>query len=180
MNTHSSLPGKSVVSVIIAVVVTVATGFVGLGILAAADSNSCSINIFWGCNNGGGGGGGGNVVQTPCSSSANRCGMTNTGFISGGTCSATPPPDSSCPPPEINPEDFYAQPSLVQNGDSTTLYWDVDTDECTVTGGGLNVTGSVQGSVSTGAITSSTTYALNCGGTTRTLKINVLPRYQDL
>jgi hypothetical protein len=196
--------GHSVVSVVAAVVVVVVAvvgGAVGVGILAAINQSDCNVDVFWGCPASGGGGGGGGGGGTPapapqsCTSSPNDCGLTNTGTVqSDGSCSASAPPDSSCPEPTIpTGTGFYADPSLAEMGSSTVLYWNTtNTTSCTVTGGplaggGTTYTGSGSGNVSTGAINGPTTYTLTCqdganGGpeTSATLTIHTIPRYEEL
>lgn len=134
---------------------------------AIVDSISCTINVVWGCDDAPAapaGGGGGGSSPDACSSGPNSCGMTNSGFIEGGSCNATPPPDSSCPAPVISQNDFFADPTKVREGESSTLTWDVqNATECTVTSDrGFNYSGGASGSVSSGPIPDTTMFTLTC------------------
>ena len=201
----------------VTVVVTVLLGGAVLGGATIYDYNSCDINLFWGCGAGGAGsdstseGGHGTGSQPPapppgeqqgvpspegagqgapqaCSSTPNACGMVSTGFVQGGQCSATPPPASSCPAPAIGQGDFYAQPTLVRSGNSTTLNWSVSSaTTCALNGGGLSLSGlSISGQNDSNAITQQTIFTLMCqngvGGPSSSAQttVNVVPTYEEI
>ena len=214
--------------------------------LIIVDALSCSLNAFWGCGGGGGGGGGGSgtVAATPCTTSANICGMTNTGNkLEDGSCDAAPPadnqcpactsaanacgmvnsgyivngscnvstaPNTQCPAPVLTPTDnggnggtgtsvttggdpFYAKPSLIAQGASTTVYWNVqNATDCDISGNGLD-SGSVSpsGQMNSGIINATTVFSITCengsassvGGAgpkaSTTLKITIFPKFQE-
>ncbi len=148
----------------------------------------CGYNIFKNCVNENAGGGGGGSGEA-CASPANSCGQRNSGFIVGGTCNSSAPPNSQCPVPAFSPDTgFYAEPSTIGTNDSTTLHWNVtDATECSVTGeNGLTYTGGATGQVSTGALTQTTTFTITCkdgeGGPTasKSLRVIVDARYQEV
>ncbi len=182
--------------------------------------------FFYGCDGAGGGGNGGGgkgsvplggdssiqPIQTPAtnpnptnnstnpvactSATANACGMRGTGFIVGGSCNATTPPNSSCPAPVISDKNFYAEPDRVDKGETTTLYWKdiVNATVCTLTGGGLNLTNlGIVGNTPTLEIEQKTEYTLTCqngaanpdgtgGGPAASEKatVNLIPSYQEV
>ncbi len=75
------------------------------------------------------------------------------------------PTPTPTPTPTPNPPsgDISANPSVVDYGDSSTISWSSSyTTSCTVTPGSWSGT---SGSQNTGALTSTTTYTLNCIGT---------------
>lgn len=168
----------------------------GVASLFGVDFFSCSFNVLFYCDSGGNvvgsdGGGGTTVVQNPCTSSANACGQTNTGFLSsdGGTCSATPPPNSTCPAPVIGVGGFYAQPTPIGSGMSSTLHWTVTSaTECDITSDvGFSAPNQpATGSISTGPVTATATYSLTCqnteGGPTSSAstKVVVDPHYIEI
>ena len=184
----------SILAIVVTVAVVVLTGGIGLGVLLVADSASCSINIYWGCSSGGGGGGSTATVGASCSSAPNACGMTNIGTIvqtgaGTGSCNATPPPDSSCPVPTLpSGTGFYASPSTIGPGDSTTLHWNAENaTTCTITGdNGFSYTGDTSGSIPTGMLAQTTTFTLTCsdGATgpsaSASIKVLIDPHYQEI
>ncbi len=164
----------------------------GVASLFGVDFFSCSFNLVFYCDSGGnvvGSNGGNSVVQDPCTSSANACGQTNTGFYSAdhSTCSASAPSNSSCPNPAIGTNDFYAQPNIIKSGDTTTLHWtSTNATACTITSdSGFNTTAGPSGTVTTGALTQSTTFSLTCqngdGGPqgSASIKVTVTPKFQE-
>lgn len=159
--------GGSSLQVVVSIITVIATGVIGLGILAAVDATTCSVNVFWGCDGGGGGGGGSsNIVQTPCTSSPNSCGMTNTGFISGGACNATPPADSACPTPSVAQNAYYSSRTTVGPNMTATIYWTAqNATACAITSDNpafTAYTGGSTGSISSGVLTQTSTYTLSC------------------
>lgn len=190
--------GGALISLIVALT-AVLTGGLGLLIL---DAVTCDFNVIFssGCGSSGGGGGGGGAAPVSggvCTSAPNACGMTNTGFLESATqdgvevglaCNATVPPISSCPSPTIGVNDFYAQPSIIKEGDSSTLHWtSSDSTGCTITGdNGFSYTGDTAGTVSTGPINQTTTFSLTCengvGGPqgTANIKVTVTPKFQEI
>ena len=166
----------------------------GVASLFGVDFFSCSFNILFYCDSSGnviGSDGGGSVIQDACTSAPNSCGQTNTGFLSGNgsVCSATPPPNSTCPTPSIGGGDFYAQPSIIGVGMSSTLHWTAsNATACTITSdnGFTPMTAGSSGSVSTGSITASGTYTLTCkngdGGPQGSASIRVVvdPNFKEI
>ena len=193
--------GRAVAFVVVAVVVAVfaplaiTTAFGGVFSAtaifgAAATGVACATRVI--CNpnpSSGGGGGGGGAPARACSSAPNSCGQTNSGFIVGGSCNATPPPNSACPAPAIPPSNgFYATPLIVGTGKSSTLTWNAtNSTACTITGdNGFSNTGASSGSVSTGALAATATFTLTCsngaGGpqTSKSVKVIVDPHYKEI
>jgi hypothetical protein len=201
----------------IAVVATVTT--VTTAVLVY-DYNSCDLHLIWGCGNGGGGGsnnnssgsnnsgnntgaqnnngqnnnnnnGNNSLAGQACSSAANSCNMTATGFTNAqGVCGATPPPASSCPAPSFN-ENLTAQPTLVREGERTTLSWEVSSaTACSLNGGGLNLASlDVDGSQQTNPITNRTEFTLTCvngdlaegaPSVSQTVVVNTVPAFQEI
>jgi hypothetical protein len=256
---------SSIVSIVVAVAVTVLSGGLGLGILLGADSLSCNINLFWGCSSDTSGGGGTVTahVNDPCAGAPNICGQRNTGFIvqaaclaspclqmpnycddsaggsspgsvgggstcipkpnfcgdntgpssggstcvpkpnfcndSGGTvtattvgqcgvCSATTPPDSACPAPEISATGFYATPTTVGPGNATTLHWNASgATACTISGdNGFSYSGDTSGSISTGPLNQTTLFTLTCSdgatgpSTSANVRVILDPHFQEI
>lgn len=203
------VPLKTDGAPVIAVIATIAT--VTTAVLVY-DYNSCDIHVIWGCDNNGGGAGGngtgldaggrGTTSQPPpasqpdnnngaggggvpnlCTSAANACGLTRTG-----TCPVTPPPVSDCAEPVFG--EFSADPTLVRNGNTANLSWEVsDATACSLNGGGLNLLNlSLSGSQETNPITSRTEFTLTCfngdaaqgaPSTSQTIVINLVPAYQE-
>lgn len=164
----------------------------GVASLFGVDFFACSFNIVFYCDEGGnvvGSSGGNSVVQDPCTSAANACGQTNTGFYNSdhSICSADTPDNSSCPPPTISTNDFYAQPNIIKSGDSTTLHWNsTNSTSCTITGtGGFSSTGGASGTVASPALTNSATFSLKCqngaGGPTSSaaVTVTVTPKFEE-
>lgn len=165
----------------------------GVAGLFGVDFFSCGFNILFYCDeseNVVGSDGGNSVVQNPCTSSANACGQTNTGFLSadGNVCSADAPPNSSCPAPSIGANDFYAQPNIVKEDDTSTLHWtSSNSTSCTISGeNGFSHTGGTSGTVSTGPIAKTSVFTLNCqngdGGPqgSASIKVVVTPKFQEI
>jgi len=159
--------GTSIIAAIIATVVVVLTGGLGLALLAGANAIFCSVDVFWGCNNNvatsAGGGGGGTVITTPIGS-----------------------PGTS---PTINETNgFYARPPQVPVNGTTTLYWNADNaTTCVITNdAGVSTSGGGSGSVSTLPLDHSTIFTLTCengtGGPTDSanLRVIIIPRYQEI
>ncbi|MDE2071305.1 MAG: hypothetical protein KGI70_01055 [Patescibacteria group bacterium] len=118
--------------------------------------------------------------------------MTNLGSVVNngngtGSCNATPPPNSACPPPVIG-RNFYASPAPVGPGMSTTLTWSAaNASACKIDGdNGFSNVGGSSGSVSTGPLASTTTFTLTCqnggGGpeTSASVRVAVDPHYQEI
>ena len=168
-------------------------------------SGSTSINSGGSRGNKGGGGGqngGGQPVggsnPVSCRSVAtNACGMHGQSFkLSDGSCPATPPANSACPVPVINSSTgFYANPDRVRTGGATTLHWTVvNATICSLTGGGLSLSGlGIIGTNPTSAINQKTEFTLTCqngaagpngvvGGPTAsaTAVVNLVPAYQEI
>ncbi len=104
-----------------------------------------------------------------CTSPANACGMTNSGTLtcSGGSeslyCSASTPPNSSCPNATGDIKANGADSLSINNGDSATISWtSTNASSCSVSPTGW--TGTSNGGISTGALTSAVTYTLTCTG----------------
>ncbi len=175
--------------VVFTIILGAVTGLIGVDII------SCDINILFGCDDdagivAGGNGNGSATVQEICTSGTNACGQTNTGFISGGVCNATAPPNSSCPAPSFGSDDaFFARPSKIGVGMSTTLNWTVtNATECDITSdnGFSAANRETTGSVSTGAVSMSSTYTLTCqngdGGPegSKSLRVIVDPHFREI
>lgn len=166
----------------------------GVASLFGVDFFSCGFNIVFYCDEdgtvvGSSGGGGTVVVQDPCTSTANSCGQTNTGFYNEdhSICSADAPPNSTCPAPVIEADDFYADPAIVGINMSSTLYWtSEESTECTLRGGSVNSTVGTSGTMSTGPIAQTTAFTLTCengdGGPTssQTVRVVVDPNYREI
>lgn len=148
---------------------------------------SCATGLI--CGGSKGGSASSAPVSPSCTSAANACGQTNSGFIVGGSCNATPPPNSSCPTPVIAASSgFYANPSTVGPGGSSTLTWNAaNATACTITGNnGFSFSGGTSGSVSSGPISASVLFTLTCengaGGPTYSSSVNVIinPTYIEI
>ena len=105
---------------------------------------------------------------TSCTSSANSCGMTNTGTRTcSGPCSASTPLDSACP---ANPGlSLTITPTFVQKGQATTLSWTATSEvipmNCRLYGPGINDTftlASFNGSRFTNPINAKSEFTLVC------------------
>lgn len=166
----------------------------GVAGLFGVDFFSCGFNILFYCDESGAvvgsqGGGGTVVIQDPCTSPANACGQTNTGFYDEDhtICSADAPANSTCPPPVIDTDDFYANPAIIGINMSSTLNWSsANATGCSLSGGGISTDVGTSGSMSTGAITQTTSYTLSCengdGGPTssQTVRVVVDPNYREI
>ena len=161
----------------------------GTAIFGAATTGvACASGLICDNSKQSGGGSGGAAAQA-CSSTANSCGQTNSGFIVGGSCNATPPQNSACPSPNIPATNgFYPTPLIIGSGNSSTLTWNAaNATACTITGdNGFSHSGTASGSVSTGALSVSTTFTLICsngaGGPqiSKSVKIIVDPLYKEI
>lgn len=104
----------------------------------------------------------GSSAALSCTSSANACGQTNAGVIQAdGSCSATTPPDSSCPVPSVT---MYVTTgdNSIDTGQSTTLSWESpDAVSCRWAGSGESIASST-GSITTGVLTDTTAYQICC------------------
>ena len=117
-------------------------------------------------------------LSQSCTSSPNVCGQTNqgtqtrtcdvnTGDVSDwGTCSAVPPPNSSCPAPVPS---ISCTPGTVGYGGSSTVAWSCTNSTYSVVSpnnwiGTCEEDGTCSGSRSTGALTSNKTYTVTCTG----------------
>jgi len=134
----------------------------GVKVTPATPSNTTNGNTP----SGSGGSTGGGSVGAICTSAPNPvCGITSQGTLVNGVCNATTPANSACPAPAISGNGgFYADPSLVRSGNSSTLHWSVtNATICAVTGGGLDLNNlGTTGTTGTGAVTQKTTYTLTC------------------
>ncbi len=105
----------------------------------------------------------GSSAALSCVSSANACGQTNAGVIQAdGSCSATTPPDSSCPVPSLT---MYVTrgDNTIDTGQSTTLSWESsDAVSCRWAGSSDSSVASSSGSISTGVLTDTTAYQICC------------------
>ena len=127
-----------------------------------------------------------NVDASCTTTSTNSCDMYGTGFLNAnGVCSATVPPDSSCPAPVIG--SFYANPSRVNKGATSTLEWSVtNASVCAISGGGLSLNNlGITGNTPTNAIATDTTFTLNCAdnlgpATSAQATVHLIPNYQEL
>ncbi len=190
---------RTVAFVVAAVVVAVTLGqafpavaaffgpVVAEGVFAvAATGVACASRVI--CNPNPSSGGGGGAAAQACSSAPNSCGQTNSGFVVGGSCNATPPPNSACPTPTITNNGFYATPLIVGTGKSSTLTWNAtNSTTCAITGdNGFSNTGASSGSVATGALSATTNFTLTCsngvGGpqTSKSVKVIVDPHYKEI
>lgn len=124
-----------------------------------------------------------------CSSAPNACGMRGTGFVVGGSCNATVPPNSECPAPAFGPNGFFAANTTIGRAMATTLTWAAeDATACTLSSDGSFSARSVEpsGSISTGALIQTTTFTLTCengeGGpkSSRTAKVAIDPNIKEI
>ena len=116
--------------------------------------------------------------------------MTNTGFISGGSCNATPPSNDSCPAPVIaSGGGFYANPAIIGVGMSTTLHWSAsNASSCDITSdsGFSALDQATAGSISTGPISATATFTLTCengdGGPSSSASVHVVvdPHFEEI
>lgn len=108
------------------------------------------------------------VGPQPCTSAPNSCGMTTSGSVVGGTCTAQPVPDSACPPPPLPSTcsgsacGLECSPDSVYEGGSTTCTWSCNPDTyATALGDGFSTGGQISGSVEV-TLTQETRYGLTC------------------
>ena len=118
-----------------------------------------------------------------CPSSPNFCGQTTTGTYScSGSCSATTPSDSLCPPPTVS---ISASLLRVQSGKSSIISWSSTyAKSCTVTKNGtpwqsgLSSTGTLDPKITTQSV-----YEVSCtgpgGSSSANVTVNVVPTYQE-
>jgi hypothetical protein len=123
-----------------------------------------------------------------CTSSANQCGMTNTGqsHCTSGACSVTTPADSLCTNQPLGPGSVTISPTVVRVGGPVTVSWDVGTNyppACTITGtnvGGPSInTYTFALNEQTGGriitVQGPHQYTLTCGTASASATIRVLP-----
>lgn len=131
----------------------------------------------------------GSSLVLPCNTSTNACGMVNSGTIQpDGSCSVAPYPDSSCPVPVTPTLNVSApQTPTVDTGTSVVLEWNSpDAASCRWTGGFVNNTVGRSGTITTPALTETTTYQLCCAfvsgvcGPTVQLTITVMDPFVEL
>ncbi len=122
-----------------------------------------------------------------CSSAENACHMKSTGYIVNGVCNAVVLSIDQCPVPMTgwtlatpnNQRPFYAIPTSVLQGASSTIYWNVpNATACVVKGNGLDTgTTTPTGTLGTGVLTRSTEFTMLCedtpGGPTNYAKIRI-------
>ncbi len=99
-----------------------------------------------------------------------------------------PPSNALCPAPVIA-KNFYADPSRVREGNTTTLYWKdiLNATACSLSGGGLTFKNlGLSGNKATNAITGTTAFTLTCingkGGpeTSVTTQVTLIPSFQEI
>jgi hypothetical protein len=90
------------------------------------------------------------------------------------------------PPPPLAITSFYANPTRVRKGSTSTLYYTVTSPpaSCSITGtNGFSTTVSpvsgVQGSVPTNAITAITQFTITCGSISQSANVGIVPTYQE-
>lgn len=128
------------------------------------------------------------MCAKPCLSTPNACGLTSPGAIVAGSCTAVTPSNSTCPSPVIDGTNFSADPARVRKGTTTTLQWDIDdATTCSLTGGGLSLTGlPVSGSRESNPIEVPTLFTLQCingdGGPSASgqVTVTVIPEVQEI
>lgn len=130
-------------------------------------SNGGSSNNGGGTTNSGGGTGG-NTGSTSGGGSGSTSGGGTTGGSTGGTTGGT----GGGTPASPSISSFTASPSSISYNSASTLTWaSANTSSCSISPT-LGAVGT-SGSKSTGNLTGSTTYTLNCGGATRTAAVSV-------
>ena len=69
---------------------------------------------------------------------------------------------------------FTAKPSTISSGQSSTLTW-ASFNDTSCTGTGFSTGNAIYGSISTGALTTTTSYTVTCGGTAKSVTVTVNP-----
>ena len=108
-----------------------------------------------------------------CVSSPNFCGQTNSGIAAcNGSCPATPPSNSNCPPSQ-QPPTITVNPPTVGTGGTTTITWNCP-GNTSATGTNFSTGGAASGNT-TVTVNTTTTYTLNCPqtGTQVTTQVTV-------
>ena len=156
--------------------------------LSASPSDKVPSTLTWSSTNAttctGGGFSTGNATSgTKAVSVAGNYTLSCTG--TGGSCSDSVSLGNSCTNPKAS---ISAAPDRIQSGDTTTITYNasgVDTS-CTITGPGApsgdipsNACSVPNGSFTTPALTSQTTYTVTCGDTTDTVIVNVVPEFTE-
>lgn len=123
-------------------------------------------------------------VFAPCTSTANACGETSTGSVVNGSCNATPPANTACPPPTLT---FYASPVHVRPSATSTLHWSATNATVCNLDGGLSLTNLPAASArDTDPITQTTNFTLTCldgpGGPQKSaaVQITLIPGYKEI
>jgi hypothetical protein len=100
------------------------------------------------------------------------------------TTTAQPPPP---PPPPLAITRFYANPTRVRKGGTSTLYYTVASPpaSCSITGSnGFSATVSpvdgVQGTIASNAISANTSFTITCGSMSAGATVGIVPTYQEL
>lgn len=127
-----------------------------------------------------------------CASDANVCGQINYQAPINGSCTGVavaPPSNALCPAPVMSANSFYAEPTRVRSGFSTTLHWGdiINATACSLSGGGLALENlGIAGAHPTQPITSQTQFSLTCingvGGQTSSLNtmVHLIPTFQEI
>ncbi len=123
-----------------------------------------------------------------CTSSANMCGMRNTGnqHCTNNNCNATTPADSLCTGLPLGPGSIVINPTVVRVGDPVTITWNTGTNYppgCTITGQGIGgpsvntYTFGVNEQIGSRQITvrGPHQYTITCGASSVTETLMVLP-----
>jgi hypothetical protein len=91
------------------------------------------------------------------------------------------------PPPTMTVGSFYANPTRVRKGGTSTLYYTVTNPpaSCTITGSNgfsaaVSPVDGVQGSVATNAITAATQFTITCGSISSSANVGIVPTYREL
>jgi hypothetical protein len=91
------------------------------------------------------------------------------------------------PPPPLTIVSFYANPTRVRKGGTSTLYYPVTSPpaSCTITGSNgfsaqVSPVNGVQGAIATNAISAQTNFTITCGGISSGVKVSIVPTYQEL
>jgi hypothetical protein len=94
------------------------------------------------------------------------------------------------PPPPQAITNFFANPTRVRRGGTSTLYYTVATPpaSCTITGNTSTTTvfsanvspiDGVRGTVATNAISANTNFTITCGGVSASVNVGIVPTYQE-